>query len=267
MVQNLRSLLVKEAVENYPIVSKSLPNGQTWVAQATCYLCLNNSFQENCCLAWIVPAGATRATFEIWGSGGSGGGSACCMVGAPGASGAYSKKTINVTPGDRYCTCFATATLCSTAANGCAGTTTFVQGTGLTNFCAEGGPGGLSVCPAATGTFTTSGTMAQAYGGDINVPGVPGCHVVTSVSNYCLNKMFLPYPGGLVNRNGGVVVVPNTGNGYQATAVCQAHSYLGWAAPDSQYVPGVGGATFGVFGGTCACGYPGRPGLVRITWE
>lgn len=267
MSTSLRSLLAQETIENFPLESKGLPPGKTWIAQATCWSCLNQDNQENCCLAFIVPDGVTTATFEIWGGGGAGAGSLCCMVGSPGASGAYSKITISVNEGDRYCTCFGSATSCSSANTGCQGCNTFVEGPGLDNFCAEGGVGGVSCCTATCGLFITPGDMAQAYGGDLNVPGVPGCHEVFCVSNYCHNKHYLAYPGGLINQKGGVVAVSSSGNGWQGQVACQAASYLGLADQNfTQYVPGMGGATAGVCGGTCSCGFPGRPGMVKITY-
>lgn len=267
MTQSLRSLLAKEAVENFPIIAKTLPAGSMWVAQATCWQCGNNSNQENCCLAFVVPAGVTTATFEIWGGGGSGAGSLCCMVGSSGSSGAYSSVTIAVNEGDRYCTCYATGTSCAAATTGCRGCNTFVIGAGLDNFCAEGGYGGTSCCTAACGAFVTPGAVAQAYGGDINVPGVKSCHVVCCTSNYCHNKQFLAYPGGLINQNGGVVAMPSRTNGFQGEVQCIAAAYLGWGGHNSQYVPGMAGATAGVCAGTCACGVPGWPGMVRISYQ
>ena len=54
---------------------------------------------------WTVPAGATRAKFQVWGAG-MGSNPGCCCGGTPsGENGAYSQMTINVTPGHTYTIC------------------------------------------------------------------------------------------------------------------------------------------------------------------
>jgi hypothetical protein len=121
---------------------------------------------------WTVPAGVTCATFEIWGGGGSGSPTCCCTCtgGSAGSGGAYSLKTVQVTPGSNY-TIAAGQGGCGTQqwynsnACGCCGFTTYVTGTNLTNFCAEGGQGGYwcNSIPAPA--------PANAYGGDINMVG------------------------------------------------------------------------------------------------
>jgi hypothetical protein len=63
----------------------------------------SNIITQNC--SWIVPAGVTCATFEVWGAGGSGGARCCCDCyhqGGGGAAGGWSVLTIPVTPGDAY---------------------------------------------------------------------------------------------------------------------------------------------------------------------
>ena len=107
-----------------------------------------NLFRCGQCCAWVVPAGTTKAQFQMWGPG-AGTSSAQCCGGQPvGGYGAYATTIIDVTPGDTYTVC-AGCTYC------CKGSTTagfsnicmcpsFVQRTNLTNFCAMG---------AAAGTF------------------------------------------------------------------------------------------------------------------
>jgi len=108
---------------------------------------------------WTVPAGATKAQFQIWGAGANGTGAECCGFGLPGANGAYATIVIDVTAGDQYTLCAGCALCCCihyggitgyskfkciaanalgdpTIANACP---SYVTGPGLTNFCAEGG--------------------------------------------------------------------------------------------------------------------------------
>jgi hypothetical protein len=119
-------------------------------------------------LIWVIPTGVSKAKFELWGGGGHGAGASCCQMGAPGGSGAYAHKEIDVTPGERYVLCLGnyehfccTHRACcsgmspSTISQGCMikqighkGATAWVSGSGLTNFCAEGGnPGVVAFCP------------------------------------------------------------------------------------------------------------------------
>jgi len=54
---------------------------------------------------WTVPAGATRAKFQVWGAG-VGTNPGCCCGGSPfGTTGAYSEMFLNVTPGETYTAC------------------------------------------------------------------------------------------------------------------------------------------------------------------
>lgn len=336
---SLRSLL-STTIPGKQLTDIQLPAGCQHIFQSTCWTCRQDNYQENCCYTWIVPTGVTCATFEIWGGGGAGGGARCCGYGPPGGSGAYSKKAISVTAGGCYQLFLGSATDCTDGQCGCRGCTTYVIGTGLTNFCAEGGMSGCwccgpsvccqSVCTCGstgatavmasssisgttltvgsvssgtiaigmklTGTGVTADTtilsgssltwtvdrsqtvasttitgtstlQAQAYGGDINMAGVRGCLWVACLDNSCWTRQFVPYPAGLVNKCGGVAMVGSRGSTYQNFEQCIAASSTGWAYMTAQYVPGVGGTTAHVTGGTCACGVPGRPGLIRITYS
>ena len=123
---------------------------------------------------WTVPDGTSEITFHIWGSGGVGTGSHCCMQGMNAGAGAYAYKklTTGFSAGDRYVACIGDQQVlsCSTSAAhfccppattaegwdatansctcyimaGCKGITTYITGPGLTNFCAEGGNPGIT---------------------------------------------------------------------------------------------------------------------------
>lgn len=99
------------------------------------------------CCAWTVPGGASCARFQIWGAGGMGGYGCCCAFAPFGGTGAYASVIIPVTPGDTYTLCAGCAFCCCACAGGSgnnvAGCASFVTGTGLTNFCAEGGESDL----------------------------------------------------------------------------------------------------------------------------
>lgn len=106
---------------------------------------------------WTVPAGATKAQFQVWGAGANGTSGECCGIGFAGGNGAYATIIIDVNVGDSYAltagcslcccihygaisgfnsfSCIAAAGGDATALNACP---SFVTGNGLTNFCAEG---------------------------------------------------------------------------------------------------------------------------------
>ena len=99
-----------------------------------------------CNCSWTVPGGVTCARFQLWGSGTPAGNSCCCGYGRPGTTGAYASVIIPVTAGQTYTICSGCAYCCHPCwgggqADGCP---SYVQGTGLTQFCAMGGK--ASIC-------------------------------------------------------------------------------------------------------------------------
>ena len=103
---------------------------------------------SGCCCLWTIPSGVTRATFELWGAGGNGHGACSCnrcqhYRGA--AGGTYNTKTITVTEGNNYTVCAGGVYPCySQECNGCEGCSSYVNGSGLSNFCAVGGARGCA---------------------------------------------------------------------------------------------------------------------------
>ncbi len=203
---------------------------------------------------WIVPGGVSTATFHIWGGGGSGAGANCCMTGVSGGSGAYAFKTVSVTPGECYRTCFEGYTrYCCTndtiatgsSVNGQAapylmyglrGMKTYVTGTGLTNFCAEGGNPGVTRCGFGWGQNQQNDSpnqfpgntqcqlwkichvvkrrtidsdndryaVAKYYGADGGSKGMYACHRMGCCTDSynmsaerCGDREIIPFPGGL----------------------------------------------------------------------
>ena len=116
---------------------------------------------------WSVPADTQVITFHAWGGGGSGAGHCChgcyCdMVSCGSFGGYYARKTIrkcdgDFTDGDTYTWCYGAGgngmgpsgngtdicwNACCDAPRGCA---SYVNGPGLSNFCAVGGRGGYNL--------------------------------------------------------------------------------------------------------------------------
>jgi hypothetical protein len=105
-----------------------------------------NVCTPGCCCLWTVPTGVKRVTFELWGSGGNGHGNCSCnrchhYQGAGG--GFYNSKTISVQSGWTYTICAGGVyRCCSRECVGCRGCSSYVNGCGLSNFCAIGGSPG-----------------------------------------------------------------------------------------------------------------------------
>lgn len=201
---------------------------------------------------WTVPSGVSTATFEIWGGGGAGGPKCCCYCGASGAgsAGGYSIKTIAVSPGTQY-TLVAGAggapVYCSVGGvnQGCRGCTTYVTGSNLSNFCAEGGIGGFTVCCYQM----TSGCGGLAYGGDFNIQGGDAWQKGGCSSFICHFSA------------GGAAAF--SGRATHATEHCCAYFSPGRCGA----FPGGGGTGFFACAcDCCSCQGGGAPGLIKVTY-
>lgn len=144
-----------------------------------------------CCL-WVVPPGVSSVVVEIWGGGGGGGSAVvdCCnSIGGGGGGGAYARKTLSVAAGSCYTICVGGGGMGGGQNNssmrtiacccGFKGGTTYITGTGLTNFCAEGGYGGESRLYNVAGISPNGGWPGT--GGDLNVRGSDGGYFNTGM--------------------------------------------------------------------------------------
>lgn len=129
----------------------TMPNGNTSYAGNTggvdfsgFKVCAANLTSGACC-QWTVPAGVTRARFQIWGAGAGALSGCCCGGSINGTTGAYASVIIPVVPGCQYTLCAGCA--CAVPIRWTTGCTTVnaanssVSGFGLCNFCAQGGKG------------------------------------------------------------------------------------------------------------------------------
>ena len=184
---------------------------------------------------WCVPPGISSAKIQLWGAGGQAGGwnGAQCAISPPASSGAFAEKIITVTPGECYQIHIGRAN-CSTncgnpqdmyAADGTPSWnfSTWVVGTGLTNFCAEGGKHACTItgtAACANALFPDSNTIvwndsenapqAKYYGADKGVEGVNGYMKWDKgpiTDALCNVRWYVPFPACLVNKQGGHVVV------------------------------------------------------------
>ena len=129
--------------------------GVLWIYNERALSCQNCANAGDCveqangkCCLWTVPANTSCVTFEIWSGGGGGAGHTCCnncSFSIGGAGGNYAVRSVAVCPNWTYTVCAGGSWPCakSHTCNASMGCRSFVQGCNLSNFCAEGGCGGI----------------------------------------------------------------------------------------------------------------------------
>ena len=283
----IRNLLGKEftsSVSGLGTTSEPIHDGKVFI-----FMDMNRNFycdcaQTNCIRNWCVPCGVTRVTFEIWGGGGGGAGGCCCMSGIPGTTGAYSVKTLNypdIQGGYCYGLCVGTATCHDSSKRGCRGCKTYITGTGLSNFCADGGFGGCTCCGIWQNASNYSedridfyeagaclGCGPAAYGGDCNINGRAGFIRSQCNGPGCAVKAMLPYPPRIIDHSGGWATTS-----YKCNHSCgeDNHCYINMPFSGDPYccnlgIPGFGNASAISCGSCCKCGSTGPGGMIRITY-
>jgi len=146
--------LVANAGPNQAHLWCLIPTGSSWTGGVL--VCdTSGNFRCGATCTWTVPGGVTCARFQIWGAGGGSGAAGCCGGSVFGSTGAYASVIIPVSAGQVYTLCAGCAAQCyPTRLSGTGrfpGCPSFVLGTGLSNFCANGGQGRM-------------GTWMQMYG-------------------------------------------------------------------------------------------------------
>ena len=127
-----------------------------------------------CCCNWTVPTGVSKLWIQLWGSGGNGTGSCSCnrCHHFQGAGGGYYNSQITTTQaGCGYSVCAGGVYPClSRECYGCQGCSSYVNGYGLSNFCAIGGWRG-NANPSWTTECNSTWACCQsptAHGGQMN---------------------------------------------------------------------------------------------------
>ena len=250
-MSNLRDLLpITPITSNYKQIQIAVFNGNIESA--------NNGGR---CCCWVVPQGASWATFELWSAGGDGAGACCCMgpYWGPGA-GQYVKRELQVTGGCFFTVCAAGSGCCAQQCCGVCGNPSWVTcGTGGgMSACAGGGHMGCVLCFRTYMGCTGICIPACSYGcnnvGNMAMPSVSG---VSKVSNYCWSNMWQGAQG-----------TPKLGNNFRqgleyCTTQLTRDGYFGIEGP--KWPGGPGNSATACGGGCCWGGY-GAGGLVLITY-
>ena len=254
-------------------------------------------------IRWCVPPSCVcKVKFELWGGGGGGSGTCCCSIAWNGHSGQYSSCTVcaavqGVSALDNCCydICVAGGTCRHPSRGGFDGCKSYVDGPGLSDFCACGGCYGWNCCHWVDSYFACRTKIFE------NGPGCcrgqyehytlgssdcmdaceakgkwywnaltpyihydcnPGC------GNWCMKKDYHPNAPMYGARYG---VVNATRKCSMAT--CGRTQTL-WMTGNNGGLsgdcfrngpPGSGGTSSQTFGGGCCCSSEGAHGLVRIT--
>ena len=210
--------------------------------------------------SWTVPAGTTWARFELWGGGGGGAGGCCCQQPATsGGAGAYSRKTLSVTPGETYSICAAGTTNCSTPCCGAPGYPTYVSGPNVC-MCSLGGPAGCNSCFMIDGGCTCWGGTMSCRGNDYCIEnadfGLRAIGGSTVMRPFCGRQSYQMVPQG-----------PYIGGGKKSSYnYCEAGHGLRSVGSHATF-PGGGGGGAVSYGGGCCWGHWGAGGLVIITYR
>lgn len=217
------------------------------------------------CCCWLIPSGASWATFEMWGAGGDGGGACCCMgpYRNPG-TGQYAKKTLALSGATGfYIICAAGSGCCSQQCCGGCGFPSFVLCCTLgVAVCAGGGSGGCTVCHRMGGQACTGicvpGCWQGCNGGgyDLALPSVSNGDMQ---NNFCTSAS-LPY------TQTGLKYTPNMRHGADSCGVGMTVSGCYYYHGQMTTWPGGPGASGQACGGPCCWGGWGTGGLVLITY-
>ena len=103
------------------------------------FVCDAGTGYGNICCAWTVPGGAQFLRFQMWGAGAASMAMCCCGISIHGGSGAYASVILPAVPGCVYTLCAGCALNSYPSSITGAGCSSFVNGYGLNNVCADGG--------------------------------------------------------------------------------------------------------------------------------
>ena len=161
----------------------------------------------NCNCTWTVPSGTTCARFQLWGPGGGSSESRCCTFSPIGSTGAYASVIMPVSAGESYTLCAGCAYCCYTERTQMTadGGTSYVQGPGLTNFCAEGGESNI---------FCESKVRCLRGPNEQGACKYMGSCICNTGTDYCSHQAETPGVGYPENRREA---------SYQSTANCKTY--------------------------------------------
>jgi len=246
-------------------------------------------------MCWCVPPlGGCKLRVEIWGGGGGGSGSSCQGLGSTGYGGEYNSRIlcasqVGLSNFDNACylMCVGMANCCANCEGSCKGCKSYVNGPGLSNFCAEGGYGGRQngICCGNTNPFWSCKTQISncccsncgytpaycCWHETTNAPFDKSDRIEKEEEGTCYNgitaayihgdcssrglagrKQFIPMPGGLIGKYGTYAAFGNHCTECSASAGCWSNSEPERANNSGGIFPGLGSSS---------CSWGGPPGM------
>jgi hypothetical protein len=141
---------------------------------------------------FVVPSGISYVRFQLWGAGGNAGSGCCCGGSGFGSTGAYASVILPAITGCSY-TIIAGAVTCSTPVlwsnydNSTAQYgTSYIQGYGISNFCAMGGRGFAPNCILKYDIASAMATVCRWAAPDC-VSGSGSC-ICNTQNDYCFSS-------------------------------------------------------------------------------
>lgn len=286
---NLKSLLDKATSDDFDPNNPGMSRNKFYNCQVSFATTCGISHNRDQCkheFCWTPEPDVNKIKIQMWGGGGGAAGVCCCQWGFSGGGGAYAELSeIDISNcKTEYRICIGLPSCCSPVFScGYRGCKTYINNgylkkadgvTDATNFCAEGGVVGCSLCfmfnCIGCGTCLDPRydcCCACHYDADVGFPGkLGGIATHCSNNNACWYKHYTTLPAYLetcgyrydMNR----FCAYNMPGGWDG---CRAgYGYLPGGGGSHQSVPGKGGISGSALGGNCYCGGPGGPGFVRI---
>jgi hypothetical protein len=211
------------------------------------------------CCAYTVDGTTTRVNVELWGGGGDGNGSCCCMwpYSMP-SPGQYVSTTFTVASGDILTICAGGTGCCSQNCCGNRGFASFVNRNGNTCAFANGGWGGCGLCfyktQNCTGVCEPARRRSDSGTGNLVYCTYAGQSVTHSFCATGFHESAAGSPKYSQNLRQGNT---SCGNGsWTNNGCCRV----------SNHFPGGGGGGGSACGGGCCWGGWGAGGLVVLTF-
>jgi hypothetical protein len=229
-----------------------------------------------CCYLWTVPAGVTKAVFEVWSGGAGGGFACCCTMGGGGGGGGYMMVETDISAGDQIRMCSAGTSganmSCCAGFHGCS--SYICNGDGTWCMCVEGGlcSARYPRCHLATNCYSCCSMCACCSNNYISGSGITTLECQTSVtgayrsSQFCIEAGW-QHVGSAYGTPGprpqGTSTCCNSCHG----GICGSYSSCcGQACMMMGMHPGGGGMTGWTNDGTCRCGGVGGGGMIYVVY-
>jgi hypothetical protein len=193
-----------------------------------------NRCQSTC--TWTVPAGVTKAGFQLWGGGGGSAGGCCCGGHPGGSTGEFVSVVMDVNPGDVYILCN-TCNYCCTGRRGgiqIDAALACITGPGITCLRADGGCGTLCSWSCSWVNTDSNRQIAGYSPTAISYDCFDRAGSYMTGSTLCFNRWI--YPSSKALRGSEFC---NSGYDYCFTNSCQTDGEIPWIASHCTRTPTV----------------------------